>query len=71
MQEKKICPLCEAGIQDLDYKDVVTLKKYITKFNKIVPKYYSGVCLKHQKKLATTIKQARYMGLLPYVLDLK
>lgn len=71
MQEKKKCPLCEAWIKDLDYKDVETLKKYITKFNKIVPRYYSGVCLKHQKKLSTTIKQARYMALLPYVLDLK
>lgn len=71
MQEKKACPLCEAAIKDVDYKDIETLKKYITKFNKIVPRYYSGVCLKHQKKLATSIKQARYMALLPYVLEVR
>lgn len=71
MQEKKVCPLCEAGIKDVNYKDTETLKKYITKFNKIVPRYYSGICLKHQKKLSTCIKQARYMALLPYILDLK
>jgi len=71
MQDKKACPLCEAAIKDVDYKDIETLKKYITKFNKIVPRYYSGVCLKHQKKLATSIKQARYMALLPYVLEVR
>lgn len=71
MKEEKKCPLCEAGIKDVNYKDTETLKKYITKFNKIVPRYYSGVCLKHQKKLATSIKQARYMALLPYVLEVR
>lgn len=71
MKDTKLCPLCEAGIKDINYKDTDTLKKYLTKFNKIVPRYYSWVCLKHQKKLATAIKQARYMALLPYVLDLK
>jgi len=71
MKDTKACPLCEAGIKDINYKDTETLKKYLTKFNKIVPRYYSWVCLKHQKKLATAIKQARYMALLPYVLDLK
>lgn len=71
MKDTKACPLCEAWIKDINYKDTELLKKYITKFNKIVPRYYSWVCLKHQKKLATTIKQARYMALLPYILDLK
>lgn len=71
MKEKKSCPLCEANIKDINYKDTEGLKKYLTKFNKIVPRYYSGVCLKHQKKLATAIKQSRYMSLLPYILDLK
>lgn len=71
MKDTKTCPLCEAWIKDINYKDTELLKKYITKFNKIVPRYYSWVCLKHQKKLATTIKQARYMSLLPYILDLK
>ena len=55
---KCVCPL--EG-QNIDYKNVELLKKYITKFGKIVPRYYSGVCLKNQKKLA------REMALLPFV----
>ncbi len=55
----------------VDYKDVETLKKFVTKFNKITPRYYSGTDLKTQKKLAQAIKRARYMALMPYVLDLK
>ena len=64
MVEKKECPL--AG-QDIDYKNVELLKKYITKFGKIVPRYYSGVSLKNQKKLAKAIKRARIMALIPFV----
>ncbi|MDD3302793.1 MAG: 30S ribosomal protein S18 [Candidatus Gracilibacteria bacterium] len=61
---KTKCPL--EGVK-IDYKDVELLKKYITKFGKIVPRYYSGVCLKNQKKLAQAIKRARIMALLPFV----
>lgn len=61
---KKDCPL--AG-QNIDYKNVELLKKYITKFGKIVPRYYSGVSLKNQKKLSQAIKRARIMALLPFV----
>lgn len=61
---KKQCPL--EGVV-IDYKDIELLKKYITKFGKIVPRYYSGVCLKNQKKLARAIKRARIMALLPFV----
>ena len=64
MAEKKVCPL--EG-QDIDYKNVELLKKYITKFGKIVPRYYSGVSLKNQKKLAKAIKRARIMALIPFV----
>ncbi len=58
------CPL--EGIE-IDYKNVELLSKYITKFGKIVPRYYSGVSLKNQKKLATAIKRARILALLPFV----
>ena len=64
MAEKKVCPL--EG-QNIDYKNVELLKKYITKFGKIVPRYYSWVCLKNQKKLAQAIKRARIMALIPFV----
>lgn len=61
---KKECPL--EGIT-IDYKNVELLKKYITKFGKIVPRYYSGVSLKNQKKLSQAIKRARIMALIPFV----
>jgi len=68
---KKVCPIDAAWIKFIDYKDIELLKKYLTKFNKIVPRYYSGVSLKNQKKLARAIKIARHMALLQYVLNVK
>jgi small subunit ribosomal protein S18 len=66
---KTPCPIEALGMKHIDYKDTVFLRKYITKFNKIVPRYYSDVALKNQRKLAQAIKRARYMALLPYVLN--
>ncbi len=68
---KKQCPIDAEGITQIDYKDIVLLKKYLTKFNRIIPRYYSGVSLSNQKQLAAAIKRARYMALLPYVLEVK
>ncbi len=68
-KKKKVCPIDEAGIKHIDYKDTALLRKYLTKFNRIIPRYYTGVSLANQKKLATAIKRARYMALLPYVLE--
>jgi len=51
----------------IDYKDVELLKKYITKFGKITPRYYTGVSLKNQKRLARAIKRARTMALIPFI----
>ncbi|GAB0174398.1 MAG: hypothetical protein HHAS10_02770 [Candidatus Altimarinota bacterium] len=68
-KKKKVCPIDAAGIKQIDYKDTTLLKQYLTKFNRIVPRYYSGVSLANQKKLAQAIKRARYMALLPYVLE--
>ena len=61
------CYLCEENIQAVDYKNVNLLSKFTTKFFKIVPRYYSGTCLKHQKKLATAIKRSRIMALIKFV----
>jgi len=61
---KKVCPL---DGQNIDYKNTELLAKYITKFGKIVPRYYSNVSLKNQKRLAREIKRARIMALLPFV----
>lgn len=62
----KKCPLDGVVV---DYKDVDLLRQYVTKFGKIVPRHYSGVSLKNQKKLAKAIKRARMMALLPFVIN--
>lgn len=67
--KKQVCPVESAGIDYVDYKDTAFLKLFLTKFNKIVPRQYTGTTLKNQKKVATAIKRARYMALLPYVVD--
>lgn len=64
---KKVCNFCVDKVFEIDYKDVNKLKKFITEKGKIVPRRMSGVCAKHQRELATAIKRARYMALLPYV----
>ncbi len=69
VQKKKACAFCVEHAVDIDYKDVAKLKKYITEKGKIVPRRASGVCSKHQRLLATAIKRARQMALLPYKAD--
>lgn len=63
----KPCPFTTDGIKYIDYKDVPLLKKYVSQYGKIVPRYYTGVNLKFQRLLAQAIKRARNMGLLPFV----
>ena len=62
----KPCPFTVQGINYIDYKDVKLLRQYISRHGKIVPRYYTGVSLKHQKALARAIKRARTMGLLSF-----
>lgn len=61
------CYFCVNGYIDIDYKDAVTLKRFTSSYAKIVPTRKSGVCTKHQRKLAQAIKRARVMALLPFV----
>lgn len=63
----KKCPFTATATQTIDYKDVDLLKKFVTKYGKITPRYYTGVELKYQKMLATAVKRARHMGLLMFV----
>ncbi len=61
------CHFCDENIQAIDYKNVNLITKFTTKFHKIVPRYYSGTCLKHQKRLAGAIKKSRIMALIKFV----
>lgn len=67
--KKQACPVEAAGVTYIDYKDTTFLKQFLTKFNKIIPRQYTGTTLKNQKKIAAAVKRARYMALLPYVVD--
>lgn len=63
---KKVCAFCQAKAENIDYKDVNTLKKYITEGGKILPRRMTGTCAKHQRVLASAIKRARIVDLLPF-----
>lgn len=65
-QQKLSCPF-NGDPSRIDYKDVQTLKKYITTRGRILPSERTGVSAKCQRKLALSIKRARYIGLIPYV----
>lgn len=61
------CKFCDQHINYVDYKNVRLIRKYLTQYMKIVPKYYSGNCRAHQNKLASAVKNARIMALIPFI----
>ena len=65
-RRRKFCRFTAEGIKHIDYKDVELLKQYIGENGKIVPSRITGTSTKYQRQLATAIKQARYLALLPY-----
>ena len=64
--QKRPCPIKDAGIKKINYKDVEFLKNFLTEGGKILPRRITGVCSKNQKYLATAIKQARNIALLSF-----
>ncbi len=64
---KKQCYFKKNHIKFIDYKDVETLKKFVSSDGKITPRSITGTSAKYQRELAVAIKNARYMGLLPVV----
>ena len=65
-RRRKFCRFTAEGVQEIDYKDLEVLKQYITETGKIVPSRITGTKAKFQRQLATAIKRARYLALLPY-----
>jgi small subunit ribosomal protein S18 len=65
-QKKKICIFCKDKIDYVDYKDVSMLRKFISDRGKIRARRVSGNCAQHQRDVATAVKNAREMALLPY-----
>lgn len=63
---KKVCKFSADGVKEIDYKDVALLKGYITETGKIVPSRITGTSARYQRQLASAIKRARYLALLPF-----
>jgi small subunit ribosomal protein S18 len=65
-RRKKYCRFTAEGTEEIDYKDINTLKGYVTETGKIVPSRITGTKSRYQRQLATAIKRSRYLALLPY-----
>ena len=63
---RKVCYFKQNKITEIDYKDVELLKRFVTPNGKITPRRVTGTSPKYQRQLAVAIKNARFMGLLPY-----
>ena len=64
---QKVCAFCVDRMDNIDYKDVKRLQRYVTERGKISPRRRTGTCAKHQRGLAVAVKRARHMALLPFV----
>ena len=65
-RRRKFCRFTAENVKYIDYKDLETLKAYITETGKIVPSRITGTNARYQRQLSTAIKRARYLALLPY-----
>lgn len=65
--KKKVCRFCTDKNLKIDYKDIDTLRRFVTEGGKIIPRRITGNCSKHQRKIAEQIKIARAIALLPYL----
>ena len=66
---KKVCQFCADKSQEIDYKDVEKLKRFISEKGKILPRRVTGTCALHQRKVTEAIKRARTIALLPYTAE--
>ena len=63
---RKVCGFCVDNIDEVDYKDISRLRRYISERGKIEPRRKLGTCARHQRSLTTAIKRARHVALLPF-----
>lgn len=68
-KRRKSCPFSSKNSPKIDYKDIKLLQRFISERGKMIPSRITGVSAKKQRELATAIKRARFLGLLPYVVD--
>ena len=65
-RRRKFCRFTALGVTKIDYKDLDTLKSYISETGKIIPSRNTGTKPRYQRQLATSVKRARFLALLPY-----
>ena len=65
-RRRKFCRFTAEDVKEIDYKDLNTLKAYVSEIGKIVPSRITGTKARYQRQLATAIKRARFLALLPY-----
>ena len=65
----RTCSFCVDKTEYIDYKDHEKLGRFLTEYGRIKPRRTTGTCAKHQRELATAIKRARHIALLPFVVD--
>lgn len=63
---RKVCQFCVDKVDNIDYKDISRLRRFISEHGKIEPRRKTGTCAKHQRRLAHALKRARHIALLPY-----
>jgi len=66
---KKACQFCAEGVDEIDYKDIKLLSRFVTERGKMVPARVSATCAKHQRSVSRAIKRARYLALMPFITD--
>lgn len=65
-RRRKFCKFTAEGVKEIDYKDLNTLRQYLTETGKIVPSRITGTKSKYQRQLQTAVKRARFLALIPY-----
>ncbi|MEJ2689096.1 MAG: 30S ribosomal protein S18 [Deltaproteobacteria bacterium] len=63
---RKVCRFCADRELNIDYKDIKTLRNFVTERGKIIPRRIYGTCAKHQRELTEAVKRARQIALIPY-----
>ena len=66
---KQVCGFCVDKVENIDYKDIARLRRYMSERGKILPRRVTGTCARHQRELTVAIKRARHLALLPYTAD--
>ena len=68
-RKKRVCTFCVDKINNIDYKEIGKLRKYISERGKILPRRVTGNCAKHQRAMTVNVKRARHMALMPYTAE--